>query len=59
MMTYLKNIKVGADASLRQVMEVIDSGARQIALGAIVTKDVPPGTTVVGNPANPFQKLDC
>lgn len=37
MMTDLKNITVGADASLRRVMEVIDSGARQIALGAIVT----------------------
>ena len=32
MITDLKNITVGADASLRRVMEVIDSGARQIAL---------------------------
>jgi serine acetyltransferase len=56
MMTDLKKMTVSADASLRRIMEVIDSGARQMALGAIVTKDVPPGTTVVGNPAKPFSK---
>ena len=32
MMTNLKKMTVSADASLRRVMEVIDSGARQIAL---------------------------
>ncbi len=28
-----------------------------VGMGAVVTKNVPPGTTVVGNPAHKFQKI--
>ena len=29
-----------------------------IGLGAVVVKDVPPGETMVGNPAKPFRKME-
>jgi sugar O-acyltransferase (sialic acid O-acetyltransferase NeuD family) len=43
------NVYVGAGATIRQGL-TIGAGAT-IGMGAVVTKDVPAGTTVVGNPA--------
>lgn len=43
---------VGACSSIRQLITV-GSGA-VVGMGAVVTKDVPPGVTVVGNPARVF-----
>jgi len=40
---------VGAGASIRQLLEVGMDAV--VGMGAVVTKDVPPGVTVVGNPA--------
>lgn len=49
---------VGTGAILRQGTPdkplVIGAGAT-IGMGAVVTKDVPPGATVVGNPARPME----
>lgn len=44
---------VGACASVRQLIEV--GGGAVIGMGAVVTKDVLPGVTVVGNPAKVFE----
>ena len=40
---------VGACASIRQLIEVGEGAV--VGMGAVVTKNVPPGVTVVGNPA--------
>ena len=44
---------VGACASVRQLIEVGECAV--VGMGAVVTKDVPPGVTVVGNPAKVFE----
>lgn len=50
---------IGTGAILRQGTHdkplVIGAGAT-VGMGAVVTKDVPPGVTVVGNPARPLDK---
>lgn len=46
---------IGAGAVIRQGI-TIGAGAI-IGMGAIVTRDVPPGITVVGNPAKPLIKV--
>lgn len=50
---------IGTDAVIKQGSSskplIIGEGAI-IGMGAVVTKDVPPYTTVVGNPAKPFHK---
>jgi len=40
---------VGACASVRQLIEVGEGAV--LGMGAVATKDVPPGVTMVGNPA--------
>ena len=49
---------IGTGAVLRQGRHdkplIIGAGAT-VGMGAVVTKDVPPGTTVVGNPARPLE----
>ena len=45
---------IGSGAVIRQGL-FIGAGAR-IGMGAVVTKDVPPEVTVVGNPARPLMK---
>jgi len=45
---------VGAGACMKQLLSA-GPGAL-IGMGAVVTKDVPPGATVVGNPARPLAR---
>jgi acyl-[acyl carrier protein]--UDP-N-acetylglucosamine O-acyltransferase len=47
-------VKVGQGATFKPLIKVGD-GAR-IGMGAVVTKDVPPGETWVGNPARPLYR---
>lgn len=53
------HVYIGTGAILKQGTPekplVIGKGA-VIGMGAVVTKDVPPGVTVIGNPAKPFEK---
>lgn len=53
------NVYVGTGAIIRQGIPgkplVIGAGA-VVGMGAVVTRDVPPGVTVVGNPAKPMIK---
>lgn len=44
---------VGGGAVVRQLIEVGEGAV--VGMGAVVTKDVPPGVTVVGNPAKVFE----
>jgi len=45
---------IGANAALRQGITVGEGAI--IGMGAVVVRDVPPGVTVVGNPAKPLIK---
>jgi sugar O-acyltransferase (sialic acid O-acetyltransferase NeuD family) len=45
---------VGAGAQVRQKVRVGDGAL--VGMGAVVTRDVPPGETVVGNPARPLRR---
>ena len=50
---------IGTGAVLRQGQQrkpLVIGAEAIVGMGAVVTKDVAPGTTVVGNPAKPFTK---
>ena len=44
---------VGSCASVKQLIAIGEASV--VGMGAVVTKDVPPGVTVVGNPAKVFE----
>jgi acetyltransferase-like isoleucine patch superfamily enzyme len=49
------NVRVGSNATILPV--TIGDGAK-IGAGCVVTKDVPPGVTVVGNPSRIIEKKE-
>lgn len=49
-----KNCFIGLNASIKQRVKIGDNVI--VGMGAVVVKDVPSGTTVVGNPAKPLIK---
>ena len=46
------DVMIGAGAVIRNLLTIGDGAV--IGAGAVVVKDVPPGVTVVGNPARPL-----
>ncbi len=50
------NVKLGSNTTLVAPVTVGDEAIT--GAGSVVTKDVPPGTTVVGVPAKPLKKID-
>jgi len=51
-----KGASIGANATI--VCGVTIGEKAMVGAGAIVTKDVPPGSLVVGNPAKVIKKLE-
>lgn len=49
-----KNCFIGLNATIRQKIKIGDGAL--VGMGAVVVNDVPPGVTVVGNPARPLIK---
>jgi sugar O-acyltransferase (sialic acid O-acetyltransferase NeuD family) len=52
-----RNAYVGARAVVRQDLRVGERAL--VGMGAVVVRDVPPGATVVGNPARPLESRDA
>ncbi|QLH75661.1 MAG: N-acetyltransferase [Methanomassiliicoccales archaeon] len=50
-----KGASIGANATI--VCGVVIGEGAMVGAGAVVTKDVPPDTLVVGNPARPVKRL--
>lgn len=53
----MDGVKCGIGALIRP--EVVIGENARIGMGAVVTKDVSPGDTVVGNPAKPTRQPEC
>ncbi len=51
-----RNVWIGGGATLLPGISVADDAV--LGAGAVVTRDVPPGATVAGNPARPIVRLD-
>jgi len=50
-------VMIGADATL--IGDITIGEGATIGAGAVVTDDVPPETTVVGNPARPIEEMEA
>jgi acetyltransferase-like isoleucine patch superfamily enzyme len=48
------NVYIGSGAIIRQGCQIGEGAI--VGMGAVVLQDVPPGVTVVGNPARPLVK---